>query len=1223
MPTTSELRALAEYQTQGEFAEQHEDEAEGISDQDDVEDESVTEGHPTSGQITVPIFSDVAPTPASTSATATSATMAEQSEVEAGPEVEVPADDEPFPLSKAVGHTRQRHNMNDFSMAFGLFCIRQGVSRKEYSMLKEILALLKSLEGLAKIDTLPDTVDTLKRHVKEELPLMEMRSQSIVLNPDKLPSSRLHAAQVAGKDEVPVQDLFFMNPVDLFKRLLSSQLANEMHFGMAKLVDNPTEAWHSMQWAASIRTTSGDFAYYPPAPDAETTAPRDPIFPGDFIRYKCAVVDCGVCRKENLEDMTKFHQGQVLAVYRDHRTETRRLGNTARSEIQVVESKEGDVVMVIGRLWKPSALLKTIKTHNYQVTANPMKPEDAVPNERILIMDPVEYISSEMAISRAENFKFDYSFDSCQSFEDDVQPTPEFYLIRRVYSRQDMAFIPVGRASPVPGLLEMNEFGRNTLVETFAQSGSRPQVRSLPVMTFTDGFGLYRTMYKSIMGVYNVVAALPKANHGRQINVFPLTLGPHGSNFKDVMKALEPMKALDKGFLVKINGQSVLLCAPVFAFTGDMVQQQTNSGMLSVVANMGCRSCLVPADKRGNLDFNINSSLRGHFETLRQRRAMDLFLTKKQKSDWSSTYGLSLESPAVCEIAPALDLVGGRPSDSAHSEFGGITKMLHQLLIDSAMKPQTVVEYAKVLRAMPFPPGWASIPSPFHVLTYTLEQHARWSILMAVLARCWLREHHLRIAFVRAVKTVFREDMDNGTFGPNATVVDVLIVVITATVRTNCLLATIEMNVDDRDPVRFMETIYNGRRLFQRLCKAAALATSPSGRGGSRATSRAPSRSRGASMTQSDTASTVGVLASVEQGNVEDDINVGQLSVSQKAVKYRQWAARPNVHIGLHYRDVFRRYGLVSLLMVLSGELKHKLWKNTVSQTNHRSPERDLFDMENLLQTLRLTLIDGYKHDEPEITEMIQDLNKSVPTMFATLLPRDDINEEDAEDDNDPSVAVRIVNDERHCRPSALVRLKAMHCKNILGLPVREKEMSVVFRAKLRFAYSIDYNKNIAVIGNQHIKWWKKVSFSSSNKPTARRIVFRRGQYIAYRGDHKGRLDQVFVHEALPGSGDLYLFMVVTPVNEFSTTQPLDPLTKLPIVQAIAGQPLATASTMEDTNQEIIGLPALEHSSLYMVPFTRDDNGLWNFVTQTGDSTTSTDNTDSELLYVDWRIQFT
>ena len=43
-----------------------------------------------------------------------------------------------------------------------------------------------------------------------------------------------------------------------------------------------------------------------------------------------------------------------------------------------------------------------------------------------------------------------------------------------------------------------------------------------------------------------------------------------------------------------------------------------------------------------------------------------------------------------------------------------------------------------------------------------------------------------------------------------------------------------------------------------------------------------------------------------------------------KSTKYKLWMSRPNVHIGLHYGDVADEYGLVSVVMVLVFELKHK-----------------------------------------------------------------------------------------------------------------------------------------------------------------------------------------------------------------------------------------------------------------------------------------------------------
>ncbi|RYC54491.1 hypothetical protein CHU98_g11716 [Xylaria longipes] len=1201
MPSTTELQALAEYQYHGENVETREDKAEDIFNVDDTS-VNATEGSE---------FTTLEPTPGETSATLS------------GEELEAPAVNT-F-QSSIVKHNRRAHDMNDFTMAMGLYCIRNGVSRKEYAMLKEMFNLLKIGQGVTKLDKLPNTVDTLKRYVKEELPLLQMRSYPVALNPDKLPSSRLRAAEVAGsvvdqpKQDMffsrlraaevagsvvdqPKQDMFFFNPIEFFKSILASKLADSMHFGMAKFVDNPSEAYHSTQWAASIRTTSGDFAYYPHTAQTQTQAEgedqtqgeRDPIFPGDMIEFRCAHQTCNTCRpKGGAEDETRgTHTGQVMEIYRDYRT-SRRLGQVGVEEsIPVDEDSEGDIILVVGRLWLGPGL-------QIQGKINPAKRQDFLPQELVLIQEPLEYVSASTVVCRLTDVDFDYSFQSEYTFNDDFKPgLTERRFVRRAYSRDTLSFMPIGKVSPVPGLLEMQEFGREALVAMFVKLQGASSVRSLPVLTFADGFGLYRTMFKSCMGVYNEIAALPKSEHARQINVFPLTLGPHGSNFTDVIKALEPMKALDKGLVISVNGQQTVICAPVLAFTGDIPQQQVNSGMLGVTANKGCRSYEITSDKRGDLDFDMISDMRGHFETLRQRRALEELPSKAAKKKLSSETGISLERPAMSIMAPALDLITTRPCDAAHSEFGGITKMLHQLLLDSAIKPQTIVAYARVLRKMPFPPGWAAIQSPYHVMSYSLQEHARWSVLMTVIARCWLREDHLKAPFVRALKLAFKDELQAGKFGAHdATAVDILIGVLTATVRTNCLLGGTQ--TESRDPKAFMDTVYKGRQLFQKLCAAASIAAGRPRRGD--AASRASSKGTILSLAPSEGPGSA--MASIEQ-DVEGDINVDHLSASQKSEKYTQWANRPNVHVGLHYRDVFNRYGLVSLLMVLSAELKHKQWKTVVTQTNHRSPERDLFEYENLVQTIRFALIDGFKHDEPEITAILQDLSKTVPTIFAGLLPQDtDVTKDDAEDMDDPSISVIIIGDKRHYQPSALIRIKEKHCKQVLKLPVRESDMTVTFRAKLRDAYRTDYDKNIIAAGGARLKWWKKVSFANSHNPAAR-TVLHRGHYVAYRGQYKGRLDHFFVHETPSGSGTL--FCIVTPVIDLPGR--VDHLTQLPILQVSSGQ--ADQDAVQ-SHQEIVGLSALDSAGLYMVPFTQDEDG-WNLA----------DAPTDEVLFVNWHIQF-
>lgn len=71
--------------------------------------------------------------------------------------------------------------------------------------------------------------------------------------------------------------------------------------------------------------------------------------------------------------------------------------------------------------------------------------------------------------------------------------------------------------------------------------------------------------------------------------------------------------------------------------------------------------------------------------------------------------GPPAETPPLTTISPALDIVHSRPSDPAHSEYGGVTKQLHLLLMNAILTPLAQRSYAEELRRFPFSP--ASITS--------------------------------------------------------------------------------------------------------------------------------------------------------------------------------------------------------------------------------------------------------------------------------------------------------------------------------------------------------------------------------------------------------------------------------------------------------------------------------------------------------------------------------
>lgn len=669
-PTAEDALALADYQIAGEgLQDTSGDEADNEDEDLDVLSESITIESSVEPSVEQSVESTLRPgmergkdIAVSDRTEAIYDTMIVATGDTAGPGPE-PTD--PFAGSKPFEQARKPHQPTDFATALGIYCIDNQVSRKQYTALLEMLKLLKT-DGSAKIDALPNQVDVLKARTREFLPTIEMRSKEVVLNPKKLSTTRRISSTI--KNIVPSQDLFYINPQDMFRRVVSSKLTDKMHFGMAQLVDSPTEAWHARQWAGSIRTTSGDFVFYPVSESGDDI--QEPIFPGDFIEFRCGFPACG-CHKTS----KTTHNGQVFAVYRDHRQD-RRLGEVGDTTTEVEIMPLNSVVLLVGRLSPGVDILKTIKKHKRDIKVNPLEAADLLKGEQILRMDPVEYIDANSVIRRLDDISLDYAFGSQVQFDDD--PEPSSSSIRRVYHRKQGWFLPACQVPPVPGVLEVNQFTRKGLINLFVGQ----KARSVPVYNFNDGFALYRTLHKSIMGCYLFMMALPKTEHTRQINVLPVTLGPHGANFEDVTKALAPLRALERGIKMLINGEEMTVCVPILAFIGDMPQALENSGCLGVGANLSCRFCMVPVQERGDLQYDTIANRRGHYEMLRLRRALNNNSSKRAQQAFSTAYGISLQKPAARNLAPALDIIGGCPGDTAHSENGGMAKMAHSLLLD-------------------------------------------------------------------------------------------------------------------------------------------------------------------------------------------------------------------------------------------------------------------------------------------------------------------------------------------------------------------------------------------------------------------------------------------------------------------------------------------------------------------------------------------------------------
>jgi hypothetical protein len=257
---------------------------------------------------------------------------------------------------------------------------------------------------------------------------------------------------------------------------------------------------------------------------------------------------------------------------------------------------------------------------------------------------------------------------------------------------------------------------------------------SVPLLAFIDGFGLYRNMMRSLMGVYLMMGAFTFVERNRRANILPLTLGPHGSNFDDVVKCFGELRNLDSGTTIEINGVLTKVCVYIMMFTGDMPQQMSNCGLMTQRASHGCRFCTLPTSQFDNLQFNSIALGRYHHELGRQRKHLDTLTTKAEKQDFAEKrLSMRIEPPVLPLITPALNLVLTRPSDPAHSEYNGLTKQFHLLLIDAVLTKGAALQYSQVLRTFPKPPGWGPFQNPVHYIgSYSLSEHG-----MSLIASCF------------------------------------------------------------------------------------------------------------------------------------------------------------------------------------------------------------------------------------------------------------------------------------------------------------------------------------------------------------------------------------------------------------------------------------------------------------------------------------------------------
>lgn len=102
------------------------------------------------------------------------------------------------------------------------------------------------------------------------------------------------------------------------------------------------------------------------------------------------------------------------------------------------------------------------------------------------------------------------------------------------YVDDELTVQPLNLTFFIRGDLELKIYGR-THLRSLLDNGN---CYSMLYQLFINGFSVYCNMYRSLMGIYLILASLCVYDRAKSSNILPVTLGPYASNFTDVIFTL-------------------------------------------------------------------------------------------------------------------------------------------------------------------------------------------------------------------------------------------------------------------------------------------------------------------------------------------------------------------------------------------------------------------------------------------------------------------------------------------------------------------------------------------------------------------------------------------------------------------------------------------------------------------------------------------------------------
>ena len=419
-----------------------------------------------------------------------------------------------------------------------------------------------------------------------------------------------------------------------------------------------------------------------------------------------------------------------------------------------------------------------------------------------------------------------------------------------------------------------------------------------------------------------------------------------------------------------------------------MKQQQASGRFLGAWANFCCRFCDAGPINYADLSWDTVVHGQYHYQVSNIRKKSTLISDKAKREYFLSKHSLKLEIPALQSLTPSLDLIMGCSPDLAHSEYYGLVQKLYPLFNSKILTKHAAAEFAIVVHSFVFPPGWGQIQSPAtHMLSWNMSKYGHTSIIVPILLRCWLKNHHICTSYSSELQAAFWNKKSFSSFSH----VDLIVFGFGKLAKSNSMISYFHHSTEDCQA--FHNHVLIACRCFLGFMNAAGnLKMGKSRRRQKRGRKKqisqtnkrlspAGSPSRVSIDSQNDDNQSVNSESGMNQSTGED---IGGSSIlSTKAGKDSD--KLPNFHIGIHFDWVSREYAHIWNRNVMWGENQHRIFKEAVFAMNHWQPEKQLLIKESVLYTVKAIVNGSFFHIDMNITGQTERLRRLCSRLLESL----------------------------------------------------------------------------------------------------------------------------------------------------------------------------------------------------------------------------------------------